>query len=166
MIAIPSNDHLVCEENYWRNILYVDVFRPYFARCMPWAWFIAVEVQFYIVGALLLMISRSHRRYATVILMSFYASSVITTVLIRVYGQNKAFGSLAEDALVDFNGIYREPWVRIGPFVVGIFFGYFLKRTDSQICYKSALNTTGKSGETKDLNKRRTRRFVLLQVGA
>lgn len=27
-VEIASNDHITCENNFWRNILYIDIFYP------------------------------------------------------------------------------------------------------------------------------------------
>lgn len=43
-----------------------------------------------------------------------------------------------------FNGIYEQPLVRLGPYLVGIFFGYFMCRNNKSITLNKTVFTFGK----------------------
>lgn len=56
-------DHVNCDKNWWRNILYINNFFPQSEMCMLWSWYMANDTQFYVVGAILILLSKRYRIY-------------------------------------------------------------------------------------------------------
>lgn len=50
-------DHITCDRFWWRNILYVNNWFPFTEMCMIWSWYLANDMQFYVIAIVLLMIS-------------------------------------------------------------------------------------------------------------
>jgi peptidoglycan/LPS O-acetylase OafA/YrhL len=50
------NDHVTCGKYWWRNILYINNWFPKDEICMIWSWFLANDMQFYVMGTLLLVV--------------------------------------------------------------------------------------------------------------
>lgn len=48
-------DHVTCAKYWWRNALYVNNFYPQREFCMLWSWYLANDMQFYIIAVVLLM---------------------------------------------------------------------------------------------------------------
>lgn len=51
-------EHNTCRIYWWRNILYINNFFPQREMCMMWSWYMANEMQFYVMAALLLAFAR------------------------------------------------------------------------------------------------------------
>lgn len=105
ILNVPSNDHLTCE-NIWKNLLFLDNFGPYSERvseirvsyvvptddlmpfnnlqCSLWTWYISVELQFFVVSLLVMMLSKTSRKFAFIIFLGFFVSTFFTTTAIGV----------------------------------------------------------------------------------
>lgn len=76
IFEVPGYDHENCPKYWWRNILYINTLFPVkemvnFVKimralllkfvsnfqCMLWSWYLADDTQFYIVGAILLILA-------------------------------------------------------------------------------------------------------------
>lgn len=103
---------------------------------MPWSWFISLEVQFFIVSSLLMLLSKNHPKYAMTLCSSFFISSIITSTLMKfdngITG-NSTVNHLMENQLSNYNMVIDQPWIRIGPYLIGMCFGYFLHLKKSMI---------------------------------
>jgi len=44
-----------CEDTWWKNILYINNFFPMTKQCMGWSWYLANDMQFYVISPLLLI---------------------------------------------------------------------------------------------------------------
>lgn len=53
----------ICEETWWSNLLYINNFYPadYKKQCVPWAWYLADDMQFFIVGMIILSLYRLNK---------------------------------------------------------------------------------------------------------
>lgn len=97
---------------------------------MLWSWYLANDTQFYIIGAIILIIAVRHLRIAATILVSFLVSSWLTTGIIA-YNNNHMPNT--DDPLALFDMIYDKPWTRIGPYMIGMAVGWILFKTDCKV---------------------------------
>ncbi|XP_037028727.1 nose resistant to fluoxetine protein 6-like [Bradysia coprophila] len=132
IVEIPSQDHMTCQENMWRNMLFIDTFFPIKERCMPWSWFFSLDCQFFVAASIILLIANNHPRYATVICTAFFVSSFVTTTIVR-YNKHPKISLTYEDQIAEFNSVYDQPWTRIAPFLLGMCLGYILFKTNETI---------------------------------
>lgn len=51
-------DHITCNKYWYRNILYINNWYPFSEICMLWSWYLANDMQFYIIAIILLVISK------------------------------------------------------------------------------------------------------------
>lgn len=125
---------------------------------MSWSWILSLEMHFFIVTSIVLLILRNHPRYGIIICCSFVISSFAATTNIQFLNSeklnseyanqflftwtiNKCFHSiiyfinslLLEEHLASFNGVYEQPWTRISPYFFGICLGYILHKTDDKL---------------------------------
>lgn len=49
-----------CRSAWWTNLLYINNFVPkvYTDQCVPWAWYLANDMQFFVIGMLILALYR------------------------------------------------------------------------------------------------------------
>ncbi|XP_045468559.1 nose resistant to fluoxetine protein 6 isoform X4 [Harmonia axyridis] len=126
----PTLDHVNCEKYWWRNILYINTLFPVEEMCMLWSWYLSDDTQFYVIGAVILILSTSHFKSAASVLLTLLVSSWMTTSYIA-YSNSHRPGS--DDPLALFDKIYDKPWTRLGPYLVGMSIGWFLFKKNCQL---------------------------------
>ncbi|KAF5302728.1 hypothetical protein FQR65_LT08470 [Abscondita terminalis] len=136
----PAMDHINCPKYWWRNLLYINTLFPMEEMCMLWSWYLSDDTQFYIVGAVLLILAVSHFKCAASILLVFVLSSWITTGYIA-YSNSHMPGS--DDPLALFDKIYDKPWTRLSPYFIGMCVGWLLFKTKCQIKMSKVKLTAG-----------------------
>lgn len=97
---------------------------------MLWSWYLADDTQFYIIGAVILIVATNHFKIASISLVTLMLTSWITTGYIA--HQNDHMPN-RDDPLALFDKIYDKPWTRLGPYLIGMSIGYLLFKTDSRI---------------------------------
>jgi peptidoglycan/LPS O-acetylase OafA/YrhL len=75
----PANDHINCPKYWWRNIFYINTMFASSEMCMLWSWYLANDTQFYIIGAIILIIALKHFKFAASILCTLLVSAWVTT---------------------------------------------------------------------------------------
>ncbi|KAJ8020481.1 Nose resistant to fluoxetine protein 6 [Holothuria leucospilota] len=129
-----------CARFGWTNIVYLNNLFPgpyYVSVCMGWSWYLANDMQFYIISPLFLLLlcrpSRAKLGIALTIVVTIL--SVIITMQFswrfRQIDGNYPGGPPDEFALVS-GVIYATPWCRIQSYTVGIFVGYLLYKVNGQ----------------------------------
>ncbi|KAK9884731.1 hypothetical protein WA026_007576 [Henosepilachna vigintioctopunctata] len=135
VFEVPALDHENCPKYWWRNILYINTLFPVDEMCMLWSWYLSNDTQFYIVGAIILILSTKHFKIAASVLLTLLTSSWLTTSYIAFSNSHKP-GS--DDPLALFDKIYDKPWTRLGPYLIGMCAGWILFKKNCQI-YMSRL---------------------------
>lgn len=126
----PTADHINCPKYWWRNLLYINTLFPVDQMCMIWSWYVADDTQFYIVGAVILVLATNHFKIATFMMTTLLLSSWLTTGYIALINNHMPS---SDDPLALFDKIYDKPWTRLGPYFIGMSIGYFLFKTDCKI---------------------------------
>ena len=128
-----------CSKYWWTNLLYINNFYPWKLEdeCMGWAWYLANDMQFYIIAPLLL-ITAYHCLPASLIITAVFLASgfIIDAVLTGVFDfQASQLSILAYNytshphaSQTYPDAIYTKPWDRISPYIVGLVLGYILYR--------------------------------------
>lgn len=136
----PTMDHINCPKYWWRNILYINTLFPVQDMCMLWSWYLANDTQFYIIGAIILIVAIRHFRFAAATLAIFMISAWLTTGIIA-YTNNHMPNT--DDPLALFDKIYDKPWTRLGPYLVGMSVGWILFKTNCKIKFSKFQLVTG-----------------------
>ncbi|XP_054007968.1 O-acyltransferase like protein-like isoform X1 [Hylaeus anthracinus] len=126
----PTADHYNCPNYWWRNLLYINTLFPVDQMCMIWSWYVADDTQFYIIGAVILILATNHFKIATFALSTLLLSSWLTTGYIALANNHMPS---SDDPLALFDKIYDKPWTRLGPYLIGMSMGYFLFKTDCKV---------------------------------
>jgi len=136
----PTADYENCPNYWWRNLLYVNTLFPVQEMCMLWSWYLADDTQFYVLGAILLIMAVKHFKAASSLMVVFLVSSWCTTAYIA-YDNNHVPNE--DDPLALFDKIYDKPWTRLGPYLVGMSVGWILFKTDCKIKIKRGIVVLG-----------------------
>jgi hypothetical protein len=127
---LPANDHETCPKYWWRNVLYINTLFPVEDMCMLWSWYLADDSQFYIIGAIILIIAVRHFKIATITTVVFMLTSWGLTAFIAYRNNHMPH---ADDPLALFDKIYDKPWTRFGPYLIGMAVGWILFKTNCKI---------------------------------
>ncbi|KRT80577.1 Acyltransferase [Oryctes borbonicus] len=107
---------------------------------MLWSWYLSDDTQFYVLGAILLILATSHFKIATFSLSVFLLSSWITTGYVSIINNHSPS---TDDPLALFDKIYDKPWTRLGPYLIGMSVGWLLFKTNCRIKMSLLANMVG-----------------------
>lgn len=126
-----------CQHNWWGNLLYVQNlvrFKPHY--CAGWAWYLAVDMQFYIISPLMLIPLFHKPKLGYLVCALFFLMTTITPMVLvetRLYPAGRTHLQGNPKPLGDENyDIYIAPYCRMGSYLVGVLTGYVLYRTKDQ----------------------------------
>ncbi|KAI2797470.1 hypothetical protein BLOT_013027 [Blomia tropicalis] len=153
-----------CHKNWWLLFLYVNnIFRlnqpmSYPSECLAYLWYVAVDMQFYVISPLLIMFltsqkSRTRLFGVAINLIVTILSWIITGILMNRDGLTPTVLVTIYD-LDYINLIYKQPHCRIGPYCVGILLAYIL--------YRRTIEKNEQNEESADLNAKPNQWFGLL----
>ncbi|GFN98498.1 nose resistant to fluoxetine protein 6-like [Plakobranchus ocellatus] len=126
-----------CESNWWSNFLYINNLHKFGGKpmCMAWSWYLANDMQFYIISPAIFLIMFYYGWWGLVLPSLLILGSAITAGVLS--SQNDLFANfdlLKTQSDGDYNDIYYvKPYCRIGPYLVGMITGYLLYRTDCNV---------------------------------
>ena len=132
-LATGPNSHLLlhqadqCKEGWYYNLLYINNFisdirglentRTY--NCMGWTWYLADDMQFFIVTPFLLYILWK-KPYVGVVVMNLLLVAFTITPFAITWSDREEFFHGKQD---DF---YVKPWDRFQPYLIGLMLGFGL----------------------------------------
>ena len=150
-----------CEKYWWTNVLFINNIFPrnHINICMPWTWYLANDMQFYILAPTIIVALFS-RRYCpiglTMIGLLVTMNLAIRAGITAGYGFSanvakfeEVSNALSDDTQEEHNitdDLYTKPWTRVGPYLIGILMGFifykglkpnFRKSSFNQIFYVS-----------------------------
>lgn len=107
---------------------------------MIWSWYLANDTQFYIIGAIILIIAVKHFKVAAFTVLCFLVTAwSITTYVAFTNGHMPH----TDDPFALFDKIYDKPWTRLGPYFIGMAVGWVLHKTNCQIKMSPLMVWTG-----------------------
>ena len=122
-----------CRNYWWSNLLYINNFYPNYGAdtgCMGWSWYLANDMQFYMVISPVLIILFKYHKIAGIVtgLSLVIAGVAIRGFLVAWYGIQIMGGAPTKhknDPWGD-QGLYIRPWARMSVYIVGFLTGIFL----------------------------------------
>ncbi|XP_071850235.1 O-acyltransferase like protein-like [Apostichopus japonicus] len=132
----------LCKEYWWANLLYINNLYPFpgiVGGCMGWSWYVANDMQFYVISPLFLILlaNRKTRKIGLIVVGALLlASCIVTATLTGYYGlpvakTNQYYNKRLEELEPhgkDSDIIYGKPYCRIQSYMVGVLAGYILYR--------------------------------------
>ncbi|XP_011705101.1 PREDICTED: nose resistant to fluoxetine protein 6-like, partial [Wasmannia auropunctata] len=130
---IYEKSHETCAKYWWRNLLYINNLFSADDMCMIWSWYLANDMQFYIITMTLLVLSTMYFYTAVMILGGLLMGSIIFSGYIsNIYEYVLTIDPV--DGLSDV--FYNPPWMRIIPYIIGIIAGYVLAKFNNNLILK------------------------------
>ncbi|XP_030850769.1 nose resistant to fluoxetine protein 6 [Strongylocentrotus purpuratus] len=119
-----------CEKYWWANILYINNFVPDSGLCIGWVWYLANDMQFFVISPFLLIMLYRVPIVGLVTMGVMCLASFISTAVLMVKYNFYAVIMDGTNPHQDPNHsfmeeIYVKPYCRIAPYLVGMAMGYF-----------------------------------------
>ncbi|XP_069123541.1 nose resistant to fluoxetine protein 6-like [Argopecten irradians] len=135
----------LCRKSWWTNILYINNVVKAKEMCFNWSWYLANDMQFYVVSPLLLVpLYFSKKIGLAVNVLALLVITIVTAVISSHYRLLPTITStdpaLMEKFIHYFFDYYIVPWCRMGPYIVGIVTGYIIYRTNGDFKISKELN--------------------------
>lgn len=116
-----------CSTNWWTNLLYINnIVRPDPAiatGCMDWTWYLANDMQFFMVTPVLAFLLYKHSRAGVAVASLMICGSIASSATVSAVDSYR-LGALAGENTSMFNDFYIKPWCRFVPYGMGILLGY------------------------------------------
>ncbi|XP_067636142.1 uncharacterized protein [Eurosta solidaginis] len=112
-----------CSRFWWRNILYINNFYPLSEICMIWSWYMANDMQFFVMASILLVLSTRYFKTAALILSSFLFTSWGVTGIISLH---YCYTHKVAQPFESFDFLYDKPWQRVGTYIMGMLVGFII----------------------------------------
>lgn len=136
-----------CSDTWWTNLLYVNNLVKSKQMCMAWSWYLANDMQFFVVSPLMLLPLFFAPTIGLIVCMVFLLAALITAgVISRVEEMPPTMlggGGTAAGSAAYFNDYYITPYCRIGTYIVGIITGYILYKTECRCRINRYVNLIG-----------------------
>ncbi|XP_046547018.1 nose resistant to fluoxetine protein 6-like isoform X1 [Haliotis rubra] len=123
-------DNAHCASNWWTNALYINNVYKSGEGCMRWTWFMADDMQFYIIAPLTLVPIVMGLQALGTILMVLLVFVQIATYAYKEYSVD---GALLKNDEQFMREIYFMPWCRVGVFAIGLLLGFVLNKTKCKV---------------------------------
>lgn len=119
------NEH--CRNTWWKDIMFFSNFSK---MCMPWSWYVHVDVQLYMLSLFLLWIyTRLNTKLSILVQHLLTTGSIIYTAIVCQKGEYKVWAAM--DYLISvkcqefLEAVYYLPFARICVYVFGLAIGIF-----------------------------------------
>ncbi|KAJ8301046.1 hypothetical protein KUTeg_022565 [Tegillarca granosa] len=135
-----------CKDTWWKNLLYINNIVDSDNQCFGWAWFLANDMQFYILSPLMFVPLYIFNGWGLISSAVFLIGNGVATYFVSVKYKlpPSTLGVVDEKTTFDYTiNYYCVPWCRIGPYVIGVVAGYCLYNTNGRIKIHRALNLLG-----------------------
>ncbi|XP_076808986.1 nose resistant to fluoxetine protein 6-like [Clavelina lepadiformis] len=143
----PLIPHDGCQDVWWTNLLYINNFFPPLNLCMAWCWYLAVDMQFYLLTPFILLATYRWPRVGISLMVFFTIASMAVCGILSALGPIQPFALIRTQTigLLDSSSeiltydmkfrydIYYLPWARLHVYMIGMLTGYVLFATKGKL---------------------------------
>lgn len=115
-----------CDDNIWKNLLLVNNFAYSGSTipCFQWGWVVASEVQFCLVGVILLYVYfYKSQKVGKILIISLFLLSTLASIWIANSNDYNAAYFTANNPSDFYNNFFMRPYIRIATFLLGMLAG-------------------------------------------
>ncbi|XP_044739061.1 nose resistant to fluoxetine protein 6-like [Chrysoperla carnea] len=128
--------HEKCSKYWWRNLLYIGNLFDWNELCLSWSWYLAVDMQFFLISLILCFASLFLFKTSILIMILLIIGSCLCTTYISFEAK---FIPTYDETVNNLGPLYARPWIRIGPYLIGVLTGYFIVKIDRKLEIKKPL---------------------------
>ncbi|GFU11044.1 hypothetical protein NPIL_624611 [Nephila pilipes] len=96
-----------CKENWWMNLVYINNFQSINDQCMVWTWYIAADMQLFILSPLFIIPLIRKPSFGCILVVVFIFLSCFITFALTIIYCLKVFG-----ADIRYYFSHREEFIR------------------------------------------------------
>jgi peptidoglycan/LPS O-acetylase OafA/YrhL len=148
MVKVPEYQNVIdiCKSHWWTNLLYINNMYPNYGNlgktCLGWSWYLANDMQFYLVLGPIIILMLSKQRKFKVVGISLTVFLIAWGVSIRgflvwyygIYDDLNATPTKHTDDPWGKNGaLYGRPYARFSVYLVGMLTGYVLASSNNRL---------------------------------
>ncbi|XP_026810739.1 O-acyltransferase like protein-like [Rhopalosiphum maidis] len=128
------NEAEICKKYWWTNLLFISNFIDANYGCLIVSWYISCDVQFFIIGVIIVYIYTKNNKYGigflTTILIVSICVPFIVTILTKSEGILKVHIPFLENPRqsIIFNGPYRASYMRSTPYITGMAMSFIISK--------------------------------------
>ncbi|CAG4931435.1 unnamed protein product [Colias eurytheme] len=133
-----------CREKWWAQALYINNFYKPDTNCLLQTWFLAVDMQLYVLAVIITMLVVRWKKTAVKILGGLVITAVVANFIASYYFDLKAIVFVTYPELLrnlyegerSFKWLYAAPWGSLPCSLLGVFLGflyYHLKADDVKV---------------------------------
>ena len=113
-----------CRDYWWSNLLFINNFYPseYDLQCLPWAWYLAVDMQLFIVTLFLLILYLYNRKLGVAVTVFLTVTGTAITWAIVEWKKI----TLDHHLNIQQDEIYVKPYTRMPTYMIGVLAGFLL----------------------------------------
>ena len=114
-----------CHKYWWTNLLYINNLYPWelSSGCMAWTWYLATDMQFYILAPLILIPLYHIFRVGIILSIVLLAGTLCT---IGAIVGTEDFSARLDLSRRQLDDVYSKPYTRAAPYIVGLMLGFLL----------------------------------------
>ncbi|CAL1534643.1 unnamed protein product [Lymnaea stagnalis] len=141
-------DKTDCEKNWWTNLLYLNNLINVQHECFGHAWYLANDMQFYLVAPLMIIPFHIHALSGVGSCLMFLLVHWLTTAILSVLNDWPAVMVGLDTHIQEVSPhwlkhYYIVPWCRIGPYIIGILAGYYMAVSNGKMNLRKSLTIVG-----------------------
>ncbi|KAK3104354.1 hypothetical protein FSP39_000152 [Pinctada imbricata] len=131
--TLPVAD--ICKDTWWRHIIYANNLwgtegNDAFHQCMPWSWFLACLMQFFLITPFLMVLFLMSKKLGTLCVSLLLLAGTVASALKEREFKGDIL-TTSSDGGAYWNNVFITPWCRVAPYCVGILLGYILYRVNN-----------------------------------
>ncbi|XP_060069974.1 nose resistant to fluoxetine protein 6-like, partial [Ylistrum balloti] len=141
--STPQTQALIneCSKSWWANILYINNYYPYSGdinqQCMGWSWYLANDMQFYIISPIILILLYRYRKIGFAVCGGLIGACIfiraMTAFEFGIHVPNQAVTKHKDNYYGQHAPLYNKMYTRIAPYIVGMLLGYALHKTNCRV---------------------------------
>ncbi|XP_044738248.1 nose resistant to fluoxetine protein 6-like [Chrysoperla carnea] len=128
--------HEKCSKYWWRNLLYIGNLFDWDELCLSWSWYLSADMQFFLISLILCFFSLFLLKTSILIMILLIIASCLYTTYITYEAK---FIPTYDETVNNLGPLYSRPWIRIGPYLVGVITGYFIVKIKGHLEIKKPL---------------------------
>ncbi|CAK8682098.1 unnamed protein product [Clavelina lepadiformis] len=137
----------LCQSAWWNNLLYINNLCTPVNLCFFWSWYLAVDMQFYLLTPFILLATYRWPRVGISLMVFFAIASMAVCGILSALGPVQPFAltvtqnlgvvdiiptDIAYDVRFRYD-IYFLPWARMHVYMIGMLTGYVLFATKGKV---------------------------------
>ncbi|KAK6492924.1 O-acyltransferase like protein [Huso huso] len=126
----------ICKKYWWTNMLLINNLFFYPNSCIPWSWYLAIDVQFYFTTPLLVFLLRRNTYKLIAVATIFLLIPCFISALLTAYFQLPLYLPSEWIHKAYFEYYYNKPYSRYGPYLIGILLGMFMNAKKERLLKK------------------------------